>query len=388
MKTLDWDVSVLGFGAMRLPTKKSWDDIDYEKGIKMVRYAIDNGVNYVDTAWSYHVEKSEAFIGEALKDDYREKVKLVTKSPIWLLEHYDDLEKYLDIQLNNLQTNYLDIYLFHALNQDNWKKIKELDLIKGMEELKTKGKIKNFGFSFHGSYDTFKEIIDSYSWDLAQIQFNYLDVDYQATIEGLNYAYSKNIPIVIMEPLRGGKLAESNEELEKMLENAPSKKTLVDWALQFIWNHPGVSVVLSGMSSLQQVKENIDSANNSEPNSLTEDDLKFINNLRDYYKKKIKVHCTNCKYCIPCPHGVNIPENFNLINHAAWTGTVEDWVQSWYDEMDDDSKETDWHGKGKSNLCIKCGECLEKCPQNIDIPSQLEDVRLVFEEEKPIKDFL
>ena len=317
MGSLDWKVSALGFGAMRLPIKQSWDDIDYKKGIEMVRYAIDNGINYVDTAWPYHVEKSEPFLGEALKDGYREKVKLVTKSPIWLVINPEDLEKYLDIQLERLNTNFLDIYLFHGLNQDNWKKVKNLNLIKKMEELKNKGKIKYIGFSFHGSYDTFKEIIDYYSWDLAQIQYNYLDINYQATIKGLDYVYSKNIAVVIMEPLRGGKLVESNLEIEHMLENAPKNRKLADWGLQFIWNHPGVSVVLSGMSNLQQVKENIMSADNSEPNSLTKEEFLFIDKLSNYYNKKIKVPCTNCKYCMPCPEGVNIPENFNLMNHAA-----------------------------------------------------------------------
>ena len=235
-------------------------------------------------------------------------MKLVTKSPIWLVITPEDLEKYLDIQLDRLKTNYLDIYLFHALNQDNWKKVKKLNLIKKMEELKNKGKIKHIGFSFHGSYDIFKEIIDYYSWDLAQIQYNYLDINFQATIKGLDYAFSKNIAVVIMEPLRGGKLIESNQEIENMLERAPKKRKLADWGLQFIWNHPGVSVVLSGMSNLQQVKENIMSADNSEPNSLTKEELLFIDKLRNYYNKKIKVPCTNCKYCMPCPEGVNIPE--------------------------------------------------------------------------------
>ncbi len=257
-----------------------------------------------------------------------------------------------------------------------------------MEELKAKGKIKHIGFSFHGSYETFKEIIDSYPWEIAQIQYNYLDVDYQATIKGLDYAYSKKIAVVIMEPLRGGKLVESNLTVEELLKTAPNKRILADWGLQFTWNHPGVSVVLSGMSNLQQVKENIVSAENSKSNSLTEEELGFIEKLRNYYKSRIKVTCTNCKYCIPYPQGVNIPENFNLINSAAWEGIVEDWVQNSYDELDDDSIDTDWHGKGKANLCIKCGECLEKCPQLIDIPTELEDVKLIFEEGKPIKDFI
>ena len=255
-----------------------------------------------------------------------------------------------------------------------------------MEQAKAKGKIKHIGFSFHGSYDAFIEIIDSYSWDMTQIQFNYLDINYQATLKGLDYAYSKGIAVVIMEPLRGGKLALSNKEIDDIINSAPVKRSVVDWALQFVWNHPGVSVVLSGMSNLQQVKENIINANNSNPNSLTEDELRIIDELKEIYSSKIKVPCTNCQYCMPCEQGVDIPENFNLINHAAWEGSVQEWLQDWYNEMDGESIDTDWHGKGKSSLCTQCGECLDKCPQKIDIPSELEDVKLVFEEGKLINE--
>lgn len=384
MGSLEWKVSALGFGAMRLPINKSWDDINYDEGIEMVRYAIDSGVNYVDTAWPYHVGNSETFLGKALQDGYREKVKLVTKCPIWLIKSSEDFDKYLELQLEKLQTSYLDFYLFHGINKDKWEQIKELDLLKKMEQAKAKGKIKHIGFSFHGSYDAFIEIIDSYSWDMTQIQFNYLDINYQATLKGLDYAYSKGIAVVIMEPLRGGKLALSNKEIDDIINSAPNKRSVVDWALQFVWNHPGVSVVLSGMSNLQQVKENVINANNSNPNSLTEDELRIIDELKEIYSSKIKVPCTNCQYCMPCEQGVDIPENFNLINHATWEGSVQEWLQDWYNEMDDESIDTDWHGKGKSSLCTQCGECLDKCPQKIDIPSELEDVKLVFEEGKLI----
>ena len=388
MGSLGWDVSVLGFGAMRLPLNNTRSKIDYNKATEMLRYAIDNGVNYIDTAWSYHSEESEIFVGKALGDGYREKVKLITKSPIWLIRTRKDFHAYLNTQLEKLNTDYLDIYLLHSLNRDKWEKVKKLELLREMEDLKYKGIIRHIGFSFHGSYDEFKEIIDSFSWDVTLLQYNYLDTEYQATTRGLDYAYSKNIAIAVMEPLRGGKLAQSNKEIDTILSSATVKRTLVERALRFVWNHPGVCTVLSGMNNLKELEDNIGYAANAEINCLSDEELKIIDKLKKVYKSKIKVPCTNCNYCMPCPHGVNISENFNLINNVSWEGKVEGWVQNWYDEMDDPYITSDWHGKGHASLCIQCGECLDKCPQNIDIPTELEDVRQVFEEGKPIQDFL
>jgi predicted aldo/keto reductase-like oxidoreductase len=370
MGSLGWDVSVLGFGAMRLPTIDTWNNIDYEKSSEMLRYAIDNGVNYVDTAWSYHTEKSEIFIGKTLTNGYREKVKLVTKSPIWLIQSRKDFHNYFNKQIEKLNTEYLDIYLFHSFNRDKWEKVKKLGLVEEMEALKSNGLIRHIGFSFHGSFDELKEIIDYYPWDVTLLQYNYVDTDYQATTEGINYAHSKNVAVAIMEPLRGGRLTKSNAEIEGILNSAPEKRTLVDWALQFVWNHPGVCTVLSGMGNLQEVNDNIGYADKSSINSLSDKELGTIDRLKKVYKSRIKVPCTNCNYCMPCPHGVNISENFYLMNNVSWAGKVENWVQHWYDEMGDTSN------------CIQCGECLDKCPQNIDIPTELEDVRQVFEEGK------
>jgi len=306
MGSLDWEVSALGFGCMRLPTKKinGNEVIDEEEAIKMIRYAIDNGVNYFDTAFTYHDGKSEIIVGKALQNGYRKKIKLVTKLPMWLINQKEDFAKYLNTQLEKLQIDNLDIYLFHGLNKQSFELVKKYDFIEKMEKAKASGKIKHVGFSFHDSYDVFKEIIDYYNWDMAQIQWNFVDHNTQATTEGLEYAASKGIAMVIMEPIKGGKLANPSKEIEEIIENAPIKRTAANWALQYVWNHPGVSVVLSGMSTMEQVIENIKSANN---------------------------------------------EN-----------------------------------NGSASLCVQCGECLDKCPQMIDIPIELEKVHLVLGEYQEI----
>ncbi|MHA2131568.1 MAG: aldo/keto reductase, partial [Promethearchaeota archaeon] len=268
MGSLDWEVSALGFGCMRLPTKKvnGNEVIDEEEAIKMIRYAIDNGVTYFDTAFPYHNQTSEIVVGKALQDGYREKIKLVTKLPMWMMTKREDFDKYLNTQLEKLQTEYVDIYLFHGLNKTTFQLIKNFKLFEKMEQAKAEGKIKHIGFSFHDSYDVYKEIIDSYNWDATQIQWNFVDHNTQATTKGLEYAASKGIAVIVMEPIKGGKLANPTKEIEEIIENAPVKRTAANWALQYVWNHPGVSVVLSGMSAFDQVKENIESAEQSGTN--------------------------------------------------------------------------------------------------------------------------
>ena len=255
MGSLGWDVSALGFGAMRFPVDKDFQ-IKEEESIQMIRYAINHGVNYIDTAYPYHGGRSEVIVGKALQNGYREKVRLTTKLPIWLIRRPNHFERYLKRQIDRLQTN-PDIYLFHGLNKPRFKKIKDLNLIKNMENARDNGLFKYIGFSFHDSYDVFKEIVDSYQWDCCQIQLNYLDINYQAGIKGLDYAGEKDIAVIIMEPIRGGKLAIPNDDLESkpliknVLNNSSKQKTMADWALQFLWNQKHVSVVLSGMSTMQ-----------------------------------------------------------------------------------------------------------------------------------------
>lgn len=398
MGSLDWEVSVLGFGAMRLPLNKE-SKIDEKEAIKMIRYAIDNGVNYIDTAYPYHNGESEILLGKALKDGYRKKIHLATKLPMWTVKDREDFDKYLNEQIERLQT-YPDLYLFHGLNKQRLEKIKELNLIEKMEEARTKGLIKYIGFSFHDTFDVFKEIIDYYRWDCCQIQFNYLDIEYQAGTKGVEYAGNKNIALIIMEPIRGGQLAIPKEKLDSKLEikavidKSKIQRNMADWALQFVWNHPQVSVALSGMSTLQQVKENIESAEKSGSNHLTEEELQTISELREAYKKYIIIPCTSCKYCLPCPNGVSIPWVFRLLNELGyWGENRKERLMSFYNRMAKTSEELErklFEGEevdGAACLCVQCGECIDKCPQQIDIPTVMEKAYSIFEEGKSLSDF-
>jgi len=392
-------VSALGFGAMRMPTNKQFQIIE-EEAIKMIRYAIDNGVNYVDTAYPYHNGESEVLVGKALKDGYREKVTLTTKSPLWEVKKKEDFDTFLNEQIERLQTT-PDIYLFHGLRKERLEKIKKWNLIENMENARAEGKIKFIGFSFHDGVDAFKEIIDYYKWDCCQIQHNYLDVDFQAGTEGLKYAGSKKIPVIIMEPIRGGQLAipehklDTKPEIKMVLDKSTVKRTMPDWALQFLWNQPEVSVVLSGMSNMQQVKENVESANNSGIGTLTEDELHTISGLREAYKKIDIVGCTNCGYCLPCPNGVTIPSITKFVNDIAyWGDRGMPRIAYFYNNMAKTPEELEQKRaegtevEGAASLCIQCGECLEKCPQQIDIPDTMEKANLIFRDGKKVSEVL
>jgi hypothetical protein len=397
MGSLEWEVSALGFGAMRLPMNQQMG-VDEQEAIKMIRYAIDNGVNYIDTAYPYHNGESEVVVGKALKDGYREKVHLTTKSPIWMIKKAEDFDTYLNEQIKRLQTK-PDIYLFHGLNRDRLEKIKNLNLIQKIEEARNNGLIKYIGFSFHDSFEVFKEIIDFYNWDCCQIQYNYLDIEYQAGTKGVQYAGSKGIALIIMEPVRGGKLAipdrvlDKKPEIKEVLDKSEKQRSMPDWALQFVWNHPEVSVVLSGMSDMQQVVENVKSAENSGINILTEQELQTISELRKAYSKYIKIPCTSCGYCLPCPNGVFIPNVLRLVNDLYyWGDRGKPRLAFFYNRMaktEEDLEKRRSEGEeveGAATLCIQCGECLEKCPQQIDIPSCMEKANALFEEGKSISE--
>lgn len=399
MGNLDWEVSALGFGCMRLPTKTLLDKssnqrkqvIDREYAINMIRYSIDQGINYIDTAWTYHDGESELVVGDALKEGYREKVKLVTKLPTWLIKSEGDFDVFLKKQLEKLKTNYLDVYLLHSLGKDLFETVKKFNLVNKMEEARKKGLIKHIGFSFHDNLKVFKEIIDFYDWDVVQIQYNYFDPDYQAGVKGLKYAADKGIAMIIMEPLWGGKLTQSFSEAEDIIKKAPIKRSLADWALQFLWNQPEVSVVLSGMGELWQVKENVESANNSSIRSLKKDDMKVISELRKAYSKYITIPCTNCEYCMPCPNSVDIPQNIRFLNDFIWFGEGErERFESIYGKFlknKEELEELGGKGSGNASLCIECGECLEKCPQNIQIPEVLKKVDAILGKKQKISDF-
>lgn len=363
----DFKVSALGFGCMRFPILNGDSgQIEEAEAIKMLRYAIDNGVNYVDTAYPYHKKNSEIVVGKALKDGYREKVHLATKLPAWLTNTYEDFDKYLNEQLEKLQTNYIDFYLLHSLSKDSWKKIKDLKVLDFLDGALKDGRIKYAGFSFHDDIDTFKEIVDSYNWTFCQIQYNYMDEKYQAGTEGLKYAASKGLGVVVMEPLRGGKLAQTPpDEVQDIFNSSLFKRTPAEWGLSWIWNQPEVSIVLSGMSTMEQVAQNIETAGKTGISSLSERDISIIDNVKSKYNELTKVKCTACEYCLPCPAGVAIPSNFSLYNDASIYKDSEKYINKYNNEMPE---------KSRASSCVECGECEEACPQHLPIRQHLKEV--------------
>lgn len=365
---LNWRPSALGFGAMRLPIIDGDSaKIDEAKAIKMIRYALDQGVNYIDTAYPYHKGKSEIVVGKALKDGYRKKVKLATKLPVWLLEKGQDFDKFLDEQLRKLKVDQIDFYLFHSLNKQHWEKICKLNVFSWAEKAINDGRIGCLGFSFHDSLEVFKKIVDGYDqWTFCQIQYNFLDIDFQAGRRGLKYAASKGLAVVVMEPLQGGKLAKPPQAICKMWQTAKTKRTPVDWALQWVWNQPEVSLLLSGMSTFKQVKENVLSAHRSALNLLKPEELSLVNQIREKYKKLIPIPCTQCKYCLPCPEGIDIPRIFDIYNSAKLFDGLKK-AKSHYQSLDK-----------KASRCIQCGQCEELCPQKIEIRKWLKKAEKIF----------
>jgi predicted aldo/keto reductase-like oxidoreductase len=389
MGSLDWEVSALGFGCMRLPTSGLRNKVDEKYAIEIIREGIDLGINYVDTAWPYHEGASEVILGKALKDGYREKVHVATKLPTFLVKTEKDFDTFLNSQLKRLQLDCIDVYLFHCLNKLGFKKIKRLNLIDKMEKAKDEGKIRHISFSFHDIFPVLKQIVDYYSWDLGQIQYNYVDTEIQATTDGLKYLHEKGIAAVIMEPVKGGLLANPSKEVRGILQNAENQRTPVDWALQFLWDRPEVSVVLSGMSSRRQVVENCTSADRSGVNSLTQNDRAMFQEISDVYRRGMLVPCTGCGYCEPCPAGVSIPCNFALANNMVAGGdSVMDIVFRWqikrnYKGLAQSKEERERTGKeGSSLLCNECGACIPKCPQSINIPEELKKVNEVISKQK------
>ncbi|RLD13092.1 MAG: aldo/keto reductase [Caldiserica bacterium] len=360
-------VSSLGFGAMRFPTIKNEGDIDVLKTEEMLDYAMENGVNYIDTAYPYHEGMSEPFLGHYIeKRKIREKIYLATKMPVWLVKKKEDLDFYFNAQLNRLRTDYIDFYLLHSLWKKSWEKVRDLGVIDWLINKKKEGKIRFFGFSFHDEFPVFKDIVDYYDWDFAQIQLNYMDVDYQAGEKGLSYAYKKGIQVIIMEPIKGGKLANPPERVLKVLSKFRVKRTPVEWALSFVLNKKEVLTVLSGMSALEHVKENIRIASKYDVGCLAKEEEEILKKAREEWMKIKFIDCTNCKYCLPCPFGVNIQENFEIYNEALRYNDFKEGKYR-YEFLKEEER---------ASNCKECGECESKCPQNLSI---IELLKLVDE---------
>jgi len=373
-------LSILGFGLMRLPTSKD-GSIDEERAISQVRDAVDRGVNYLDTAWPYHSGQSERFLNRVLQDGYRDKIKVATKLPSWLIESRADMDKYLNAQLDKIDVAQIDYYLLHALNGEVWDKLVALDVFDFLDKALADGRMKYAGFSFHGLLKDFKRIVDGYPWTFCQIQYNYLDQQNQAGTEGLEYAAARDLGVIIMEPLRGGNLAmpEPPPAIDEIWNRAATRRAPVDWALRWIWNRPEVTVVLSGMNDEDQVAQNLAIAGDAYPGSLSEDECSLVDEAAQKYQELMKVGCTGCGYCLPCPEGVHIPGAFEVYNKMHLFGNEAEGKLSYAIRLSGGLTGSE---PGWASQCVECGECIEKCPQGLEIPTYLADVAEEMEDDQ------
>ena len=370
------EVSRLGFGTMRLPTKDSNDNIVEDEASKMLEYGIENGINIIDTAYPYHSAtldgsgNSETFVGKFLKENsYREEILLSTKSPSWAIEEKQDFDFYLDEQLKKLQTDYIDIYLLHSLTVPDWEKVQNLDVLDFLDDCLSSGRVKHVGFSSHIEVDYLIEILDEYpKWEVVMTQMNYLDEYYQSGVMGLDYLKEVNVGSVIMEPLRGGRLVQNiPPEIRELWDSAEVKRTPVEWAMQYLWNRDDVDCVFSGMTSLEQVKQNVEIA--STKDIISENDHELIREVARTYRTFLGNSCTRCGYCMPCPHGVDIINCLTEYNIAHMMQNPKASAMQYFSLIDDDSR---------ADSCVDCKECIPYCTQMLDIPAELQKVYEYF----------
>ena len=375
---LDWKASALGFGCMRLPIIDGDSaNIDEPEAIRMLHYAIDHGVNYLDTAYPYHSGNSERVVGKALQGGYREKVKLATKLPAWAVESKDDFDRFLNEQLEKLQTDHIDIYLLHGMRANRWETMIKYDVLQSAEKALADGRIGHLGFSFHDTFEVFQEVVDGYdNWTMCQIQYNYMNEEHQAGTKGLEYAASKGLAVVVMEPLLGGKLVNPPQQVQALWDTAAIKRAPVEWALDWLWNKPQVSVALSGMSTMAHVEQNVAAAETAGTGMLTSGDLELVAKARAKYDELCPVPCTQCRYCMPCPNGVDIPRNFDTFNNGVMYNTFEN-ARRGYSRMAEDVR---------ASACIQCRDCEDKCPQNIEISQWMPLVDEVLGQGRPYEE--
>jgi predicted aldo/keto reductase-like oxidoreductase len=364
-------ISALGLGLMRLPQHPD-GTIDEDHSLAMLQYALDNGVNYFDTAWGYHDGASEPLLGKFIARSDRSKMLIATKLPCWLVKSRSDMDDFLNKQLERLQTGHIDYYLLHALHKSAWQSMLKLGIIDFLEKAREDGKIRHIGFSFHDKYPVFKQIVNRYEWDFCQFMLNYLDTHYQAGLNGYRLAVEKKMGIIAMEPLRGGKLVQHMpESLEKIWSKSKLPWTPVQRALNWGWNLPGLTVNLSGMSNLGQLKENIRLASAFKPGLISPEEAELYKKARLEYLRRIAIPCSECRYCMPCPHKVAIPAVFGHYNESVMFDQKQRHLQEYRGWIPEESR---------ADKCVQCGECLSKCPQHLDIPSLMTKVAEYFKD--------
>lgn len=364
-----FNASVLGFGAMRLPVlDNDMRRIDEPTAIAMIRAAVDGGVNYIDTAYVYHGGTSEALVGKALKDGYRSRVKVATKMPVWMIGSRADMDRVLGEQLGRLDDTFIDFYLLHSLDRGSWARMRNLGVMRWAELQIKQGRIGHIGFSFHGDLSAFKDICGSHDWEFCQIQYNYMDTARQAGLKGLRHAASRGMAVIVMEPLKGGRLSQPPEAVDGIFKGSGGGSP-TSWALRWLWDQPQVSLVLSGMSAMEQVRENLATADRAQTGSFTAAEHGAIERVRTQFNRLVAIKCTGCKYCLPCPAGVNIPRNFDLYNDGYRYGNFGNpafFYWHWLRPAD------------RAENCTGCGVCERKCPQRIAIRAGLKKAREAF----------
>ena len=363
MEKLGIETSLLGFGCMRFPTTAD-GKINEPEAEKMLDKAISAGVNYIDTAYPYHGGESEHFVGKMLKKYDRSSLYLATKLPVWMVNSLEDVDRLFEEQLEKLQTDYIDFYLLHALGKDRFGAMVKLGVVERLEELKQQGKIRYLGFSFHDSYEAFEHIINYREWDFCQIQLNYMDAEEQAGLRGYKLAEEKGVPLVIMEPVKGGSLAAFAEDITSRFRSLQPDATVASFALRWVGSLPGVKVILSGMTTMEQVEDNLKTFEEFKP--LSEKESQEIKDIVALIKSRVQNGCTGCRYCMPCPAGVDIPGNFRAWNtyHMYQNYNVVRW--NWEKELGESKQ---------ARCCVKCGKCEAACPQKLSIRQDLERVQ-------------